>query len=634
MAMAAPVSAGHTVATGLTDDLVIVEGYDPNGGPLHVEVLRGGLRIATAGPFTPPTPPPGQAGAVEINHLGSPACWKGFTPDVAFGDIVRVTQGGLVEESSVRNVAITATNEPDDTTFEIHGTAQDAQGNQLPVGELEVRLINPGFQGFFGGGPFVLAPGTKISGDATTVIGSIAYDQPGVPGNPAWTATFTFTGDRAAAAQNVAAVADPEASWATATLTEVTEVGLGGLGGPVVDCTASPGAPYVVTKTTPNVITATTDLSVEGAARDDATTVQVTLTDANGLNIVSSPGVLQTPPGSGGKIWSATIPAAMIASLADGVLTATPHFNGGSIPGLARTLLKSPGGQVTAFTSAPPSATTAHVATLAVSSNDPNATFECSIDARPFGACGPQTILTQLALGAHSYSVRTRDVDGTLYPSTVTHAWTVVTPETTLTGPTSGTANSGTFTFTSPNDASATFQCSLDGVAFAACTSPVTLTGLSIGNHTFRVRAVDASLTVDPTPAQHEWAVTPDTQRPIVTGTVGPLAKITMGRNGKLLIKAKCNERCTIVAKATVNVPSPLRSGKRKLYAITSKTISSGANVTSQVRLTLSARQLLAVRNSLKAGRRVKITITVIGTDLSGNTSNALRTLTLNKKSF
>src|SRR5207253_1284485 len=43
-----------------------------------------------------------------------------------------------------------------------------------------------------------------------------------------------------------------------------------------------------------------------------------------------------------------------------------------------------------------------------------------------------------------------------------------------------------------------TFQCSLDGAAFAACTSPVSYSALAEGSHTFSVRAVDGSNNVDP----------------------------------------------------------------------------------------------------------------------------------------
>lgn len=60
-----------------------------------------------------------------------------------------------------------------------------------------------------------------------------------------------------------------------------------------------------------------------------------------------------------------------------------------------------------------------------------------------------------------------------------------------------------TFRFSS-NQVGATFECSLDGAAFAACVSPYTTPQLSDGPHDFDVRAVNGALT-DPTPAHRHF---------------------------------------------------------------------------------------------------------------------------------
>jgi RHS repeat-associated protein len=52
-----------------------------------------------------------------------------------------------------------------------------------------------------------------------------------------------------------------------------------------------------------------------------------------------------------------------------------------------------------------------------------------------------------------------------------------------------------------------TLQCSMDGAAFSACTSPKSYSGLSEGSHTFVARAVDGSGTVDPTPFSRTFQV-------------------------------------------------------------------------------------------------------------------------------
>lgn len=51
------------------------------------------------------------------------------------------------------------------------------------------------------------------------------------------------------------------------------------------------------------------------------------------------------------------------------------------------------------------------------------------------------------------------------------------------------------------------YQCSLGSAAFAACSNPLTLTGLAEGRYTLQVRAVDSAGNVDPTPASHTWDV-------------------------------------------------------------------------------------------------------------------------------
>jgi hypothetical protein len=72
--------------------------------------------------------------------------------------------------------------------------------------------------------------------------------------------------------------------------------------------------------------------------------------------------------------------------------------------------------------------------------------------------------------------------------------------------PATTTSTSAVFTF-SADVPGATFECGLDGAAFAACVSPVELTGLAVGEHVFRVRATDPSGNVEPTPASHTWTV-------------------------------------------------------------------------------------------------------------------------------
>jgi hypothetical protein len=81
-------------------------------------------------------------------------------------------------------------------------------------------------------------------------------------------------------------------------------------------------------------------------------------------------------------------------------------------------------------------------------------------------------------------------------------------PATTIDSGPSGTVSgtNATFAFSS-NEAAATFECSLDGAAFAACVSPKTFSNLAVGDHTLRVRAKDAAGNVDASPAVRSWKV-------------------------------------------------------------------------------------------------------------------------------
>jgi len=64
---------------------------------------------------------------------------------------------------------------------------------------------------------------------------------------------------------------------------------------------------------------------------------------------------------------------------------------------------------------------------------------------------------------------------------------------------------SATFSFSASEPS--TFQCRLDGGAFAPCTSPTTYANLAIGSHTLQVAATDGSYNVDASPAQRGWTV-------------------------------------------------------------------------------------------------------------------------------
>ncbi|HEY3806429.1 MAG TPA: LamG-like jellyroll fold domain-containing protein [Kofleriaceae bacterium] len=181
----------------------------------------------------------------------------------------------------------------------------------------------------------------------------------------------------------------------------------------------------------------------------------------------------------------------------------------------------------TMLTVAPPASDNSVMVEFDFTSNEDNTTFECSLDNAGFVACASGSLFGPVGNGPHTFAVRARDRAGNVDPTPATYSWTVdtSTPDTQIdSGPTGSTrTTTASFTFTSPDaGAGATFQCSLDGAAFAACTSPFTTPTLAQGSHTFEVRVTDAVGNVDPTPATRTWIVDltpPDTT--IVSGPTG-----------------------------------------------------------------------------------------------------------------
>ena len=103
--------------------------------------------------------------------------------------------------------------------------------------------------------------------------------------------------------------------------------------------------------------------------------------------------------------------------------------------------------------------------------------------------------------------MRAKDSAGTNDPSPAERTWKVdtVAPNTTITS-TSVSGKSATFSFSASENGS-TFECRLDGGAWHACSSPMSFGGLKHGNHSFRVRAIDAAGNRDGTPAVRSFSI-------------------------------------------------------------------------------------------------------------------------------
>ncbi|MCL4858862.1 MAG: right-handed parallel beta-helix repeat-containing protein, partial [Caldilineaceae bacterium] len=199
------------------------------------------------------------------------------------------------------------------------------------------------------------------------------------------------------------------------------------------------------------------------------------------------------------------------------VTTSNDTVNGqvcGVVSSLSPFAVTVPVAPETTISSGPDAATISTSASFVFAADQPSATFECSLDGAPFASCVSPASLNNLAVGEHTFAVRATSTTGKTDATPASHTWTIISPdltapETLITaGPAATTTDtSATFSFTA-NEAGVTFECALDGAAFAGCVSPVTYTGLGAGAHSFAVRAVDSAGNTDPTPATYTWTVT------------------------------------------------------------------------------------------------------------------------------
>ena len=145
----------------------------------------------------------------------------------------------------------------------------------------------------------------------------------------------------------------------------------------------------------------------------------------------------------------------------------------------------------TTITSKPATTLRSRTATFAFTANEAS-TFSCSMDAAAWTPCTSPTTYTDLSQGSHRFQVRATDLAGNVDPMAAAASFTVEGPDTSIIGGTSGTVRSTSawFAFASQPTA-ASYQCSLDGAPWVACTSQQSWTGLATGtSHTFDVRGI------------------------------------------------------------------------------------------------------------------------------------------------
>ncbi|OQW49406.1 MAG: hypothetical protein A4S09_12010 [Proteobacteria bacterium SG_bin7] len=146
--------------------------------------------------------------------------------------------------------------------------------------------------------------------------------------------------------------------------------------------------------------------------------------------------------------------------------------------------------------------------TFSLSSSESNSTFICSIDSATFTACSDQFNQT-FADGPHTVVGKAVDAAGNADAVGASYNLIALPPIDTVLNSASanGLTNSVSQNINfSSNYANASYQCSLDGGAFAACSSPVNYV-VGEGAHSFVVFAVDPWNEADATPVTVNWLV-------------------------------------------------------------------------------------------------------------------------------
>lgn len=200
----------------------------------------------------------------------------------------------------------------------------------------------------------------------------------------------------------------------------------------------------------------------------------------------------------------------------------------------------------TRLLSTPPSRTTQTAINIEFDADEADATFEVSVDGGSFQTATSPLSLDAVALGDHTVQVRATDPAGNVETTVAAHSWTVLAatgdttpPDTEFNSaaPASPTAQrTATFEF-SATEAGSVFEGSLNGEAFHLITSPFQLADAPDGENTFRIRAIDASGNVDPSPAAVSWTV--DATPPDTVAESGPSGALN---NSNATISFRANE--------------------------------------------------------------------------------------------
>jgi large repetitive protein len=318
----------------------------------------------------------------------------------------------------------------------------------------------------------------------------------------------------------------------------------------------------------------------------------------------------------------------------------------------------------------PVNPTTATTATFTFSDTQTPVTFVCSIDSLPFSACDSPAAYPTLSGGPHVFQVKAKDFAGNLSLAAV-YNWTVSSvgpPAPVITSAPAYLTNDDTATFAfTDSQSGVSYQCSLDGAAFAACTSGVNYSGMAgfannytivTKRHSFAVKAMDGSGNFSPETTRAWTAIsTPFSAYPLDFGlvpvgqtsspqsvsfnvttaaTVATINALTMGVSGldfTVTDPGTCavgttlskGSTCTLKATFTPKYPGQRKGGVLLLDASgngVGEAYVQGTGTAPQVTFTPYSTvtyNILALQNNTDAGQNLSAPVSAVTVDGAGS---------------
>jgi Zn-dependent metalloprotease len=284
----------------------------------------------------------------------------------------------------------------------------------------------------------------------------------------------------------------------------------------------------------------------------------------------------------------------------------------------------------TTITQAPVAAINTTMTSVGFTSSEPGSTFECRLDSASFTPCTSPVQLSALTEGPHTFQVRATDPAGNTDETPAQVAFTVdtVAPQTTITqAPAAVIAATATSVSFTGSEAGSTFECRLDAATFTPCASPLQITGLTEGPHTFQVRAADPAGNIGTSPAQASFTVDlPSPELPAdpaapLPAPVPPTSSI----GGALTPVGAAPDTTRPVITAARVTPNPFRTRTRARVTVNVRASEPGVIRVQMQRLVPGRRSAGRCRPAATTGTRCTLIVTV--RTVSARTSTGVASL-------